>query len=194
MRQAWLARQTFELLLQLYWNLMETWPSKTSRWGINFHAMLDNRTVFSLLLQIGNQWNNKKKRWWWRIADCVRCSSPQLVLMEPRLSSPMGLLFKQASNYSLRYMTNLQLMQSVCVFSLGLFFSRYSGNWRKSQEQRQTRPDITLVPWAQEVSLLDEIVREGCVLNIGPENFVRPPFHLFLQRALLSSNKSKDPK
>lgn len=76
----------------------------------------------------------------------------------------------------------------------GFFFSRYSGNWRKSQEQKQTRPDITLVPWAQAVSLLDEIVREGCVLNIGPENFVRPPFHLFLQRALLSSNKSKDLK
>lgn len=38
MRQAWLARRTVELLLQPYWNLMETWPSKTSTWGINFHA------------------------------------------------------------------------------------------------------------------------------------------------------------
>lgn len=52
------------------------------------------------------------------------------------------------------------------------FFSRYSGNWRKSQEQRQTSSDITQVPWAQEASPLDERDRKKCVLNIGPWNFV----------------------
>lgn len=45
--------------------------------------------------------------------------------------------------YSLLYINNLQLMQSVCMCSLWIF-GRYSGNWRKSQEQKQTSSDITL--------------------------------------------------
>lgn len=40
MRQAWVTWHGVELLLQLYWNLMETWPSKTSTQGINFYASL----------------------------------------------------------------------------------------------------------------------------------------------------------
>lgn len=165
MRQAWVTWCTVELLRQLYWNLMETWPSQTSTQGINFYASwtIAQCSHYSDRLET----NEKMKR-----AMTYRRLCPVLGCGEvfswsrgcsARLGSPMGLLFKQASNYSLRYATNLRLMQSVCVFSPGLFFfffSRYSGNWRKSQEQWQTSCDITQVPWAQGVSLLDEIVRD----------------------------------
>lgn len=70
------------------------------------------------------------KKWADEVAPTgFRNSLPRLVLMEPTLSSLMGLLFKQASNYSLRYMTNLQLMPSVCVVSLGLLFFPPTVSW-----------------------------------------------------------------
>lgn len=118
MRQAWVTWHGVELLLQLYWNLMETWPSKTSTQGINFYDSLRIAQCPHYFNRLETNETIKRAmkllRLWWHVFLCYRGYGVGL-------GSPMGLLFKQASNYSLRYTNNPQLMQSVCISSLGIF-------------------------------------------------------------------------
>lgn len=152
-----------EILLQLYWNLMETLPSKTSTHDINFWCQsLKITHVSHYLSRLKTNVDTKKSN---EVTPTVslmdqnamQCHDATVFwateATEQDLVRPMGLLFKPASYYSLHYMNNPQLTHSVCLCSLGIF-SRYSGNWRKSQEQKQTSCDITHVLWAQKVSRL----------------------------------------
>lgn len=71
MRQPWVTWCTVELLRQLYWNLMETWPSPTSTQDIHFYA---SWTIAQCSHYSDRLETDETMKGQWSTADCVQYS------------------------------------------------------------------------------------------------------------------------